>query len=363
METLFIGLMSGTSLDGVDAALVEFSNDTILTLRHSHFITYPAELRAALLALQEPSTNELARSAQLSNQLSTLYAEAVAALLDKAQLTASAIIAIGCHGQTIRHQPQLGYTLQIGNPALLAELTQIAVIADFRSRDIAAGGEGAPLVPAFHQALFAHPTLKRAIVNIGGIANITYLQPDRAVLGFDSGPGNLLLDAWIAEHYQHAFDEDGRYSISGKVQVDMLEAMLQAPYFSRPPPKSTGRELFNSTWLRNYLIPHHTHADVARTLVAFSAHSIAQALERYCHGVDEIYLCGGGAHHPWLGADLQALLGNTPVTTTEPLGLAVDWVEAVAFAWLAKQCWQGKTANLPTVTGARGQRVLGAIYR
>ena len=369
---LFIGLMSGTSLDGVDVALVEFNNnDSVasgqIRLLDTHFLAYPASLRAQILALQHPTANELETTALMGNALAKLYAEAVNQLLAKINLKPQQITAIGCHGQTIRHQPQLmdgiGFTLQIGNPALLAELTDITVVADFRSRDIAAGGQGAPLVPAFHQAMFASAKISRAIINIGGIANITYLKNNN-VLGFDSGPGNMLLDAWIKQHQNLDYDANGGWASTGQVIAPLLESMLADPYFALSPPKSTGRDLFNDHWLSKKISGQHYAAqDVARTLVALTAHTIVDSLQHYCGSVDEVYLCGGGAHNSLLRSSLQTLLADIRVESTDILGVGVDWLEAIAFAWLAKQTLDKKTANLPEVTGAKGARILGAIYQ
>lgn len=366
---LYIGLMSGTSLDGVDAALVEFSsgNDSALKTLETHFLPYPEQLRSAILELQHPTENELETTALLGNTLAQLYADAVNQLLDKAAVKHEHITAIGCHGQTIRHRPGfndgIGFTMQIGNAALLAELTNITVISDFRSRDIAAGGQGAPLVPAFHQAAFASDSTSRALINIGGIANITYLSKDK-VFGFDSGPGNMLLDAWIKQHQGLQYDANGAWASTGVVNAELLAAMLADPYFALTPPKSTGRDLFNDHWLNLQLAnTSYRTQDVARTLVAFTAQSIADALRQHCGKVEEVYLCGGGAHNTLLKDDLQQLLGRTPIATTDALNIGVDWVEAIAFAWLAKQCLCKKTASLPQVTGAQGPRILGAIYQ
>lgn len=362
---LFIGLMSGTSLDGVDAALVTFESDGRLATLGTHFLPYPDELRTTILALQHPTDNELETTALVSNRLARLYAEAVQQLLAKTSITVDEITAIGCHGQTIRHRPGfndgIGFTLQIGNAALLAELTDITVVSDFRSRDVAAGGQGAPLVPAFHQAVFADQSINRALVNIGGIANITYLAGDE-VFGFDSGPGNMLLDAWIKQHKGLEYDANGLWASTGQVIEPLLSKMLAEPFFAQKPPKSTGRDLFNSLWLATHLADHHYRAeDVARTLVALTAHSIADALKAY--DISEIYLCGGGARNGLLKADLQALFSDCKIANTDELGIGVDWVEAIAFAWLAKQCLDKKTANLPQVTGAKAARILGAIYQ
>jgi anhydro-N-acetylmuramic acid kinase len=365
---LFIGLMSGTSLDGIDAALVEFNlhaaNGEQPKVICTHYVPYEAELRNQILALQHPTQNELEFTEIMGNTLARCYAVAVHQLLKISQKTAHDIIAIGNHGQTIRHRPELGFTMQIGNPALLAELSGITVVADFRSRDIAAGGQGAPLVPAFHRALFAHQHFNRAIINIGGIANITYLSRTGQVFGFDSGPGNMLLDMWIKHHLNLDYDADGTWARSGKVIVTLLKEMLAEPYFNLPPPKSTGRDLFNATWLNHYLFNKDYAAnDIACTLVALSAHSIYDALMKYCNDVDEVYLCGGGAKNGLLTEELKTLLGNKKLGTTDFLGIGIDWVEAVAFAWLAKQCLDRKTASLPEITGAKGARILGAIYQ
>lgn len=362
----FIGIMSGTSLDGIDVALCQFETDACEVVA-THFLPYSAELKQALLALHTPHTNELESSLILGNQLAQLYAKAVNILLNNQKISAKEITAIGCHGQTIRHRPnfspELGFTLQIGNNALLAELTNISVVGDFRSRDIAAGGQGAPLVPAFHQAVFGSQTINRAIINIGGIANITYLSKNGEVLGFDSGPGNMLLDAWAKLKLDKDFDADGAWAATGVVHESFLTNMLAEPYFALPPPKSTGRDLFNDDWLKQHILyPHTRPQDVARTLVELSAHTISQALKKYCPSVDEVYLCGGGARNSLLVKTLKSMLAGTPVLNTDALGVGIDWLEAVAFAWLAKQTIEGKTSNLPAVTGAKGLRVLGAIY-
>ena len=363
---LFIGIMSGTSLDGVDVALCDL-NDSQCKVLATHFLAYPQSLKTQLLNLHNPSHNELEITALTANTLATLYADAVNALLAKQNLAASAITAIGCHGQTIRHRPELGFTLQIGNAALLAELTNITVVSDFRSRDIAAGGQGAPLVPAFHQAVFGSNQSNRALINIGGIANITYLAKNGSVLGFDSGPGNMLLDAWIKQHLGKDYDADGAWSATGKVIEPLLAQMLAEPFFALAPPKSTGRDLFNDAWLAQYLGKHeYRPQDVAHTLIALTARTIHDALAQFCSNVcgnvECVYLCGGGAHNALLIQHLQQLLGHTKLTTTAELGVGVDWVEAAAFAWLAKQTIDHKPSNLPAVTGAKGLRVLGAIY-
>ena len=368
---LYIGIMSGTSLDGIDVCLVGMQAQRFEVLA-THFLAYPATIKTSLLALHTPSHNELEAAELVANQLAKLYAEAVNTLLRKQHLKPNQVMAIGCHGQTIRHKPivnhDVGFTLQIGNSALLAELTQIAVVSDFRSRDIAAGGQGAPLVPAFHQAIFSHPEKSRAIINIGGIANITYLpqsfDQQTPVLGFDSGPGNMLIDAWTKQHLQQDYDADGAWSNTGKVDQSLLQQMLGDPYFAEAPPKSTGRDLFNHNWLLQQVSKTHLPPqDVARTLTAFTAVSTADALVKFCPPVDEIYLCGGGARNSLLVSELCHKLPNILIEPTDALGVGVDWVEAAAFAWLAHQTITHRPGNLPAVTGAKGLRILGAIYQ
>lgn len=375
---LFIGIMSGTSLDGVDVALCDLKDDKCHVIA-THFLAYPQALKTQLLQLHTAADNELEITALMANKLAILYAEAVNALLTKQNLQANQVTAIGCHGQTIRHRPELGFTLQIGNAALLAELCNITVVSDFRSRDIAAGGQGAPLVPAFHQAVFGAKQSNRALINIGGIANITYLAKTThlaknsadlnsgKVLGFDSGPGNMLLDAWVKKHLDKDYDANGAWAASGAVIQPLLLQMLAEPYFALQPPKSTGRDLFNNAWLMQYLKnTDYRPQDVAHTLVALTAHTIHDALAQYCGEVDAVYLCGGGAHNTLLIQHLRTMLSNTQplavLATTAELGVGVDWVEAAAFAWLAKQTIAHKPSNLPAVTGAKGLRVLGAIY-
>jgi anhydro-N-acetylmuramic acid kinase len=358
---LYVGLMSGTSLDGVDAALVEFASRGPVLIGTS-YLPFPGPLKSELHALQTPGANELDRAARAGNELSRLYAEAVLALLGKAGVPPAALRACGCHGQTIRHCPDAGYTLQIGNPALLAELTGISVVADFRSRDIAAGGQGAPLVPAFHAAAFGSNARHRVIVNIGGIANLSHLPARGAVTGFDTGPGNVLLDLWIQRRLGEAHDRAGVWAQGGTVHAEVLVAMLEEPYFTRRPPKSCGRDLFNAAWLEKFPLQRMAAQDVQATLAELSARSIASAVDQYCPQANEIYVCGGGAHNLDLLERLRRNLPQRRIDTTATLGIDPDWVEAIAFAWLAKQTLDGHPGNLPAVTGAGGERVLGAIY-
>lgn len=362
-EPCYIGIMSGTSLDGVDAALVSFGSSPPCLIQ-THFLPYDNAIREQLLALNEAGYDELHRAALLSNRLSKLYAEAVVTLLAKGGIDSRDIAAIGCHGQTVRHcpQPDKAYSIQLGNAALLAELTGITVVADFRSRDIAAGGQGAPLVPAFHRILLYQPTIHRAIVNIGGIANITSLPPSGEVIGFDCGPGNMLMDAWCRRHSGSMYDHDGAWASSGCVIPKLLDDLLAFPFFALSPPKSTGREMFGMDWLAGYLQGNEAAEDVQATLLMLTAKTIARSLLLYFPAVKEVYLCGGGAHNGKLVAELKAALPGKRVNLTDVLGVAADWMEAFAFAWLAKQTLEKAPGNLPAVTGASGSRILGAIY-
>ncbi|MDD5329585.1 MAG: anhydro-N-acetylmuramic acid kinase [Sulfuricella sp.] len=357
-----VGLMSGTSLDGIDAVLAAFGG-TPPRILQSHFQPFEAPLREELLALNQPGTNELERMALAANQLARHYAEAVLELLRQAGTSAEQVKAIGCHGQTVRHRPDLGFTSQLVNPALLAELTGIAVVADFRNRDIAAGGQGAPLVPAFHNAVFRHPERHRVVVNIGGISNLTSLPPQGKIQGFDCGPGNLLLDGWIDLNLGQTYDKDGTWAASGRVIPELLQRFLTEPFFALAPPKSTGRDLFNLAWLHRFLkAGHAAAADVQATLLQLTVESIASSILQHCGTASEIYLCGGGVHNAALVHQLKRRLNGKMVARTDDLGIDADWVEAFAFAWLARQALHGQPGNLPDVTGARGLRILGAIY-
>lgn len=359
---LYLGVMSGTSLDGLDIALIEQTGKTHLLA--THYLPMPEELRGALLALCAAGPDELARAAVAEQQWVQLAAQGIAALLQQQHLSPDAIRAIGSHGQTVRHEPARGFSIQIGNPALLAELTGISVVGDFRRRDVAAGGQGAPLVPAFHEALFAEQNSRRAVLNVGGFSNLSLLEPGQPVQGFDCGPGNVLLDAWIQRHRSESYDRDGAWAASGQVQPQLLQALLSDPFFRTRGPKSTGRELFNLDWLDRHLSrqPGCAEADVQATLLELTAASIVAALTAAQRQTEELLVCGGGAHNSALMARLAALLPGCAVNSTAAYGVPADWVEAMAFAWLAHCCLEGIPANRPSVTGARGLRVLGAIY-
>ena len=361
MSELYIGLMSGTSLDGVDSVLAGL-RDGRWRLLASSSLAFPTKLRARLVELNSPGPHELHRAALLANELSESYAVAVRRTLSRASVGARAISAIGCHGQTVRHRPRYGYTLQLINGAALAEATGIPVICDFRSRDIAAGGEGAPLAPAFHHAMFASNQQNRLVVNIGGIANLTRLPARGKVIGFDCGPGNCLLDAWIGVRRHKPYDRNGAWAASGAVLPRLLKQLLSHPFLRRGPPKSTGRDEFDLQWLARALKPGDRPADVQATLLELTAMTIARAALAHGGGAREVYVCGGGARNRFLLQRLAELLPGRRIATTAMLGIDPQHVEALAFAWLARQMIKHEPGNLPEVTGARGPRVLGALY-
>lgn len=358
----YIGVMSGTSLDGLDIALIEQNGST--SLLATHYIPMPTGLRTDLLSLCVSGPDELARASIAEQQWVAIASQGIQSLLEQEGLKPDQIRAIGSHGQTIRHEPARGFSIQIGNPALLAELTGITVISDFRRRDIAAGGQGAPLVPAFHQSLFADDRTHKAILNIGGFSNLTLIDPDRPVRGFDCGPGNVLMDAWVQHKQGLEFDRNGRWALSGRIDRDLLNDLINHPFFQTKGPKSTGRELFNLNWLEQHLASRPTTApeDVQATLLELTAMSIIMSLRVAQDRTNELLVCGGGAHNQALMDRLSELLPDTKVNTTSIYGLPPDWIEAMAFAWLAHCCLEGIPANRPSVTGAQGLRILGAIY-
>ena len=399
MSELYIGTLSGTSVDGIDAALVRFGPHPELLA--SHFAPFPAGLREEILHLCMPGENEIDRLGQTDVRLGQAFAQAVRELLEKTAFTARDIRAIGSHGQTIRHRPGRtpGFTLQIGDPNIISAVTGIPVVADFRRKDMALGGQGAPLVPAFHQAVFHAAGTDRVIVNIGGIANLTVLpgsaglnggtrppdglapcaqektRPEAAFhpnhlhrygfVGFDTGPGNTLLDAWCRQVLGEPMDRDGQLAAQGRVRPDLLGAMLGDPYFQLAAPKSTGPEYFSMAWLQRHLagIGPGAEADVQATLVALTAQSIAAAIHQLV-GLKQpdVYVCGGGAHNPALMGALTERLNGSKVDRTDALGIPADWVEAMAFAWLAQQRLHGAAGNCPGVTGASRPAVLGGLW-
>ncbi|MEP6792053.1 MAG: anhydro-N-acetylmuramic acid kinase [Ramlibacter sp.] len=367
MPDFYIGLMSGTSLDGVDGVLADFSPTTPLVIAHAS-APFPDELKAELLALNSSGTNELQRAALAGNALVRLYAQVVEDLLAGSGTTAAAVRAIGAHGQTVRHRPQefdgTGYTLQLNQPALLAELTGIDVVADFRSRDVAAGGQGAPLAPFFHQALFGRPGETVGVLNIGGISNLTLLRADGTLLGFDCGPGNSLMDSWCAQHTGQPFDGEGAWAARGAVLPPLLAALLAESYFAKPPPKSTGRDLFNPAWLQDHLRAYFSSApaDVQATLAELTAQACSADVMRHEPDLRRLIVCGGGALNTHLMRRLGALLPGAQVASSADRGLPPLQVEATAFAWLARKTMRREKLALESTTGARGARVLGAVY-
>lgn len=368
----YIGLMSGTSLDAIDAALVDFNNDTP-TLVNAISFPLPAELRESIKTLCTPGDNEIERLGRVDIELATTFAAAVKQLLKESGINTEQVRAIGSHGQTIRHRPDLEkgqhFTLQIGDPNTLAELTGITTVADFRRRDMAAGGQGAPLAPAFHAAMFGSDSQKRVILNIGGMANVTLLakesptDKEHPIIGFDTGPGNVLMDAWIQRHQQQAYDKDGQWAAAGTVNEQLLAHLLRDDFFPRKPPKSTGREHFNLAWLEQQLIQFGQvvdPVDTQATLSELTARSVQKAVAEFAPG--SIVVCGGGAHNSDLMQRLSKQFSTATVSTSDAFGLSADWMEAVAFAWLARERLAQRPGNLPSVTGARRAVVLGGIY-
>ena len=366
--------MSGTSLDGIDGVAVDFSGEPaaspVRVLAHAH-VAFGAPLQAELLALNRSSADELHRAALAGNALARAYAGVVERLLHETGLPRERVAAVGCHGQTVRHRPGefdgTGYTVQLNAPALLAELCGIDVVADFRSRDVAAGGQGAPLVPAFHRAMFGRADTPVAVLNLGGMANISCLGPDGAAIGFDCGPGNALLDLWCAASTGRTFDRDGDWGARGRVDARLLQGMLSEPFLSQPPPKSTGRDLFHREWLDEHLAGAEcagrlSDQDVQATLAELTAQVCAEAFRSHGRGAQELIVCGGGAFNGDLMARLGRLLAPVSVVASSARGLAPDHVEAAAFAWLAWAFVRRSAGNIPEVTGAAGPRVLGALY-
>lgn len=357
--------MSGTSLDGVDGVLARISDEGRTQVMAHAACAFPSDLRQHLLELNTAGNNELHRAAVAAHGLVAAYRDVVHQLLDESACSPSDVVAIGAHGQTVRHQPTgpAGYTWQLNQPALLAEWTGIDVVADFRSRDIAAGGQGAPLVPAFHLGAFGHTGRSLAILNIGGISNLSLLPGDGSARGWDCGPGNALMDHWCQKHLGQPFDRAGAWAAGGRVHADLLASLMREPYLQLDPPKSTGRDLFHPTWLQSHLDRHPTSAqDVQATLTAFTAHCCAQDLLRHAPQTRTLVVCGGGALNQTLMQMLSQQLKGISVESSEQHGLPPLQVEAAAFAWLAHKCVRREPASLPSVTGAQGARVLGAIY-
>lgn len=362
--SLYLGLISGTSMDGIDAALASFEPTPHVHVALTH--PYPDDLRTRLLQLaQGEGATTLDEVGALDARIAECFAQAASSLLERAGVSSGEVRAIGSHGQTLRHRPTATprFTMQLGDPGLIAERTGITTVADFRRADFAAGGHGAPLLPIFHAALFAHPGEVRGVLNLGGIANLTVLQADGSVLGFDIGPANGLLDAWCALHTGAAFDRDGAFAARGQVDHALLERLLDEDYFRAAPPKSTGREQFHLDWLRARLGDESRRPeDVQATLLELTARSVADAVRAHASHARELLACGGGVHNPLLMRALHSALSPLPVRSTAERGVDPDYVEATAFAWLARERLAGRPGNLPGVTGAKGLRLLGGIY-
>lgn len=363
MPEYYIGLMSGTSIDAIDAVLLDTTDDKF-TLLHTVEQQIPEPLKQDIIDLCSPGDNEIERMGKLDNQLAELFASACHSLLETSKLTPNDIRAIGSHGQTIRHHPnrEHGFTLQIGNPALIAEQTSITTVADFRRADVAAGGQGAPLVPAFHQAVFANSTINRVILNIGGMANISILQNGK-VSGFDTGPGNVLLNSWIQNELNHSYDDNGNWAKQHETEEGLLKQMLEDKYFQLAPPKSTGREHFNLDWITQQLKQYGKTlkpGTIQACLTELTAETIANAITQHAN-CEEVYVCGGGAYNTFLMELLRDKL-KVPVRTTSEIGIEPSYVEAAAFAWFAKQTLNGLSSNVPEVTGAKHPVIMGAIY-
>lgn len=366
MSDFYIGLISGTSMDGIDAALVRFE-DASLELIQTHPHDYPSELRRDLsVAKLDPNMRSIDDVGSLHEKVGECFRDAANALLDKAGVDASEVAAVGSHGQTIRHEPNAArpFSLQIGDANIIAAGTGITTVADFRRADIKLGGQGAPLTPLFHEWLFREPRANRVVLNIGGIANVTVLHGgDADTIGFDTGPGNTLLDAWIAAHQNEPFDRNGSWAAEGEVNSRLLSRLRGDAYFSVPPPKSTGFEYFNLGWLESKGADEYDPTDVQATLCQLTAESIAAAIHDHAAGATDVFVCGGGVHNAELMRKLSAAVPGINVESTDSVGLDPDWVEAVAFAWLAMRTTHGLTGNLPSVTGARQAAVLGTTYR
>ena len=365
-KPIFLGLISGTSLDGVDAVAVTF-NDDHPQLLASHNQPYPAQLKAELRNICLPGENEIDRLGQLDRQVAMRFAEAVHAVLHQSGLKPGQVTAIGSHGQTIRHRPDLDspFTLQIGDPNTLSELTGITTVADFRRRDMAAGGQGAPMVPAYHQVLFQHTEQPRVVLNLGGIANITCLPAGdkTGIIGYDTGPANALLDRWIERHRGINLDHHGEWARSGEVNNQLLQALLADNYFKLPAPKSTGTETFHLQWLDAKAgVYSLAPKDVQATLVELTAVTVAEAIDREGYSHAQLLVCGGGVHNRYLIERLTHHLPESNLQSTAEFGVDPDWVEAMTFAWLAKRTLAGLSGNLPSVTGADRELILGGVY-
>lgn len=365
MSEYFLGLLSGTSMDAIDAALVDFSDNNVRLIA-THSQKFPHDLKKECETLIRNKSTTLLDFGKLNTQLGHLFADTANQLISNANVKKENILAIGSHGQTIFHHPndKNPFSLQMGDGNIIASSTGIQTVADFRSKDIALGGQGAPLTPAFHNVLFRDTTQNRAAVNIGGIANITYLPADQnqSIIGFDSGPGNTLLDLWTEKHLKKSYDKNGNWAKTGKISIELLTNMLKDNFFTLALPKSTGREYFNLPWLEHYLSDEITPEDVQATLVELTATTIVNHIKEFSSNADDIILCGGGTHNEYLVQRIKELAGTISVSSSEQFGYHPDWIEAMTFAWLAKQNIEQKPGNLPSVTGASRSAILGSIY-
>jgi len=359
-KKLIFGVMSGTSLDGIDVVLIKAGNNQIKLIDFAHQ-PYPKTLVNALLCAQKPSHNDLEVSIELGLLHAKITASIINNMLRKLNIDVKDVCCIGYHGQTIRHQPIKKFSIQIGNAHMLAEKTNITVIADFRNRDIVAGGQGAPLVPAFHQQVFSSPTKNRIIINIGGISNITYLRINRKLIGFDCGPGNLLLDHWIQKNKNKNYDNQGKWAKTGNIIPKLLTEFMKEPFFQKKLPKSTGRDLFNSKWLENFDHKNESPEDIQRTLLELTALSISMAINKYCNEVDQIFICGGGSKNLFLKNRLEQITSHK-INDTKELGIPSQSVEAAAFGWLANETINNVPNNSPEITGSSGKRILGVTH-
>ena len=357
---IYIGLMSGTSMDSIDAVAVIFRK-TKLELVACHSIDIPEQVGQSIRRLCHSGEDNIDLYARTDQVLGRLFSQAVNELLASAKISTSQIVAVGSHGQTIRHRPEKGFSIQIGNAHLLAEKTNINVVSDFRNRDIAAGGQGAPLVPAFHDFYFASKFKKRVVLNIGGISNITFLNHNKKTIGFDCGPGNILLDHWIYKNKNLSYDFKGSWARSGSLIPILIERFLQEEYFKKSLPKSCGREQFNLDWIYKHRVESFKSEDIQRTLLELTALTITNAINKFCSNVDEIYICGGGSENNFLIGRLNQIIG-LPIHKTEELGLPSQLVESAAFAWLASKTMAKEQNNSPKITGSKGPRVLGITY-
>ena len=353
--------MSGTSGDGIDCCVVDFSLK-VPQIRATHFVKFNSEMKKKVFSITEVSEQSVNQLALIENEITKEFAQATNVLLEQASLDASSISAIGCHGQTVAHNPRGGYSLQLVNGALLAELTGITTVIDFRNTDIASGGEGAPLAPAFHDYVFRSEHIHRVIVNIGGMANLTNLAPNYPTTGFDTGPGNILLDQMAIKYLNKPFDQDGSWARSGRVDNEFLRNLEEHPFFNKTPPKSCGKQEFNLSWAEALASPGIKPNDIQATFLQLTVNSILKSIKMHCGSAEKIYMCGGGALNKHLMEKLADREPRGLIGKTDELGIEAEWVEAMAFAWLAQKAVDKKPIDFSRITGSRNSRILGAVY-